>query len=113
MLGQAIITTIFGAFLFPLFIRLLWGRLVTRFGAIGGFLAAITIVGTIWIINHGIKYHLIQQGRNGWIDMGLAAAVGAFAASVATGGEIRKSFVNVSAAVVGGIISGIIIVYMI
>ena len=110
MSGQAIITTITGAFLLPFFIRLLWGRFVNKLGAIGGFLAAIVVVGTIWILDHGMKNHLIQQGSSGWIDMGLAAAVGVFTASVVAGGKVKKSFANLGAAVIGGTISGIILI---
>lgn len=112
MSGQAMITTILGAFLFPLIIRLLWGRLVNRFGAIGGFLSAIIIVGTIWIINHGMNNHLIQQSGTGWIDMAWAAAVGIFIASVIAGGKIKKSLLNICAAIIGGIIGGFILVLM-
>ena len=112
MSGQAIITTILGAFLFPIFLRLFWGRLVNRLGAVGGFLAAIIIVGTIWIINHGMDNHLIKQSGSVWIDMAWAAAIGIFTASVAAGGKIRKSFTNMGAAVVGGIIGGIVLVFM-
>lgn len=111
MSGQAIITTILGAFLFPIFLRLFWGRLVNKFGAIGGFLAAVIIVGTIWIINHGIDNHLIRQSGSTWIDMAWAAAIGIFTASAVAGGKIRKSFTNVGAAIVGGIIGGIVIVF--
>lgn len=110
MSGQAIITTTLGAFIFPLFLRLLWGRFVNRFGAIGGFLASIILVGTIWIINHGMGNHLIQQSGSTWIDMAWAAAIGIFTASVAAGGKIKKSFSNVSAAIIGGIAGGIVIV---
>ncbi|OOM74450.1 hypothetical protein CLPUN_39030 [Clostridium puniceum] len=112
MSGQAIITTILGAFLFPIFLRLFWGRLVNKFGAIGGFLAAIIIVGTIWIINHGIDNHLIQQSGGAWIDMAWAAAIGVFTASIVAGGKLKKSFVNIGAGIVGGIIGGIVITFM-
>jgi hypothetical protein len=112
MSGQAIITTILGAFLFPIFLRLFWGRLVNKFGAIGGFLAALVIVGTIWVINHGMENHLIQQSGSGWIDMAWAAAIGVFTASVVSGGKIRKSYTNIGAGVVGGIVGGIVLIFM-
>lgn len=112
MSGQAIITTILGAFLFPLFIRLFWGKLTNKFGAIGGFLASLIIVGTIWIINHGAEYHLIEQSGSVWIDMAWAAAIGVFTASVVSGGKIKKSFSNIGAAIVGGILAGVLLVFM-
>lgn len=113
MSGQAMITTIFGAFIFCVLLRLFWGRLVNKFGAIGGFLAALIIVGTVWILNHGMDKHLIQQSGNGWIDMAWAAAIGTFTATVAAGGKIRNSFTNISAAIAGGILGGIVLVFMI
>ncbi|MDS0528403.1 hypothetical protein NNC19_22190 [Clostridium sp. SHJSY1] len=109
---QAIITTTFGAFIFPFVLRICWGRFVNKFGAIGGFLAAITLVGTIWIINHGMKSHLIQQSGSTWIDMAWAAAIGIFTASVVAGGKIKKSFTNINAAVVGGGLGAIVLVFM-
>lgn len=112
MSGQAMITTIFGAFLFPIFLRIFWGRFVSKFGASGGFLAAIIIVGTIWIINHGVDNHLIRQSGSTWMDMAWAAAIGVFTASVVTGGKIKKSLSNIGAAIVGGIIGGIVLIFM-
>lgn len=112
MSGQAMITTVLGAFIFPLFIRIFWGRLVNKLGAIGGFLAAIIIVGTIWIFNHGFDSHLIQQSGSTWVDMAWAAAIGVFTASAFSGGKIKKSFANIGAGVVGGIIGGIALVLM-
>ncbi len=113
MSGQAMITTIFGAFIFPLFIRLFWERFVNKLGAAGGFLAAIVIVGTIWVLNHGFDNHLIQQSGSTWVDMAWAAAIGVFTASVFSGCKIKKSFVNIGAGVVGGIIGGIVLVLIV
>lgn len=113
MSGQAIITTICGAFIFPFIIRLMWGKFVEAGGIIGGFVAALAIVGTIWILNHGIKNHLIVQSGAVWIDMAWPAAIGVFTASVIAGGKIKKSLVNVGAALVGGILCGIVLAFFI
>lgn len=112
MSGQAIITTTIGAFIFPLFIRLFWGRLVDKLGAIGGFLASIVIVGTVWIINHGMDNHLIQQSGTTWIDMAWAAAIGIFTASVVAGGKIKKSISNIGAAAIGGVMGAVLLVFI-
>lgn len=110
MMVQAVIATIGGGFLFPFLIILLWGRMVKLWGALGGWLAAGAIVGTIWVINHGIKSHLIHQTGSVWIDMAWSAAIGVFTASVVSGGKIGKSVVvNIIAAVVGGIIAAFIL----
>lgn len=76
---------------------------------IGGFFAAFIIVGSMWIINHGMKNSLIKQSGSVWIDMAWAAAIGLFTASVISGGKIKKSFVNIGAAIVGGVIGGVIL----
>ena len=62
-----IISTIAGGFIFPFLIRLLWGKLVDNFGAIGGWIAGGFIVGTTWTLNHGVG--LIYQSGAAWIDM--------------------------------------------
>lgn len=48
------VATVFGGFLFPFLIWLLWGKLVENFGTFGGWMAALFIVGTTWTINHGV-----------------------------------------------------------
>lgn len=113
MSGQAIITTICGAFLFPFVIRLMWGKFVEVAGAVGGFIAAFVIVGTMWLLNHGINNHLIVQSGVVWIDMAWPAAIGIFTASVVTGGKVGKSFVNIGAALVGGVLGGIILTFLV
>lgn len=104
-----VVTTIAGGFLFPFLIRMMWGKMVENWGAIGGWMAAAFIVGTVWTINHGIETPLIHQSGGAWIDMAWAAGIGVFVASALTGGKISKSLTNVSAAVVGGIIGGFLL----
>lgn len=106
---QSILSTICGAFIFPFLIRLMWGKIVKSNQVIDGFIAAVIIVGSMWIINHGLKNHLIYQSGKVWIDMAWAAGIGIFTASVVSGGNVKKSFVNIGAAVVGGIIGGFIL----
>lgn len=101
--------TMFGAFLLPFFARTFWGKMATRWGAIGGYTAAVVIVGTIWAINHGKGNPMIHQTGTVWIDMAWTAAIGLFAASVISGGKIRKSIPTIFAAVVSGILGGYIL----
>lgn len=103
--GQAI-ATIIGGFLFPFAIRLMWGKMVDEWGAIGGWMAAAFIVGTVWSINHGISNPMITQSGGVWIDMAVAAGVGVYVASVIRGGNIKGSLINIAAAVAGGGIAG-------
>lgn len=103
------IATFAGGFLFPFTIRMIWGKMIDSWGPIGGWMAATFIVGTVWTINHGISSPMIFQSGVSWVDMGLAAGIGVYAASAAMGGKIRKSLVNVLGAVTGGIAAGLLL----
>lgn len=105
-IGQAV-ATVFGGFLFPFTIRIVWGKMVDEWGAIGGWMAAAFIVGTVWAINHGVG--LITQSGEVWVDMAVAAGVGVFVASAVRGGKVRPSLVNIAAAMVGGVLGGYIL----
>jgi len=107
-LGHAIATT-FGGFIFPFLIRMIWGKMVDEWGAIGGWMAAAFIVGTTWAINHGISSSMITQSGGAWIDMAFAAGVGVYVASFLKGGKLGGSFVNIGAALVGGVSGGFIL----
>ena len=107
---QQAIATVVGAFIFPFVIRLMWGKMVENWGPIGGWVAAAMIVGTIWTLNHGVG--LMTQSGDAWVDMGLAAGVGVFVASVARGGKANKATTNILAAIVGGLIGGLILSFI-
>lgn len=104
---QHAIATIVGAFLFPFTIRLMWGKMVEHFGVIGGWMAAGFIVGTAWAINHGTG--LIVQSGDVWVDMGVAAGVGLLVASAVRGGKIDKAIPNILAAILGGLLAGLVL----
>lgn len=109
MSAFAAFSTIMGAFLLVFGLRVLWDRMVYKWGAIGGYLAAISIVGTIWILDHGINHPLIHQSGTVWVDMSLAAGIGAYVATAVAGGNIKKSLPNVASAVVGGILAAFLL----
>ncbi len=100
------ILTILGSFGFTLIVILFWGRMVNKLGAIGGFLAAMLIPGTMWIINHGMDNHIIIQSGSVWIDMAVAVGIGVFISSAIQGGNIKKSKETIGAAVIAAIIGG-------
>ncbi len=102
------ITTFIGAFFFSFAILLFWGRLVDKMGPKGGWIAALTITGTFWLLNHGMAKPLIQQ-TGVWVDMGLAVGVGCWVASAYLGGNIKKSQKNIATAVLAGFFGGIIL----
>lgn len=103
---KEIITTIVGGFLFPFFIVTTWGRLVKKIGPFGGFVASFIIVGTMWVINHGVNNHLVKQSGLVWIDMAWAAAIGVLVSSIVTGGKVYKSMTTIVAVILGGLLSG-------
>ncbi|WP_373804953.1 hypothetical protein [Jeotgalibaca porci] len=107
-LGQAI-ATVFGGFLFPFVIRMVWGKMVETFGAPGGWVAAAFVVGTLWTINHGLDNPMITQSGGVWIDMAVAGGVGVYVASAVKGGKIKGSLTNLAAALPGGGLGGFIL----
>jgi len=101
------IATFVGGFIFPFLIRMIWGKLVENFGAIGGWLAASFIVGTTWALNHGVG--MIHQSGEAWIDMAWAAGVGVLAASVYSGDKLKKAVPMLVCALIGGTIGGFVL----
>lgn len=99
----------FTGFIFTFAIQIFWGRLLNKFGGLGGFLAGTFISGSIWIIGHGIKNPLIYQSGSIWIDMAWAPAVGALTFSFLQGHKIKQSFSNFFAAISGGFLAGMLI----
>lgn len=103
------LSTVLGGFILPFLIILIWGPLVNRFGAKGGWLAAFLIIGPVWLLNHGLKQSLIVQQSSVFVDMGLATAVGVFVYNSITQGQIKASLFYVFAAVLGGLLAGILL----
>ncbi len=107
-----IITTLFGAFIFPVLLRLIWAPLVNLWGAKGGILSAVLITGTMWVVNHGIRNPLIVQSGNIWIDMSWAAALGVFTATLLLGANFKKSIPLLFTSTIGGIFAGFILYFI-
>lgn len=107
-IGQAI-ATVFGGFLFPFAIRMMWDKMIDEWGPIGAWMAAAFIVGTVWTINHGLENPMITQSGGVWIDMAVAGGVGVFVATVVRGGKIKQSLVHIGAAVFGGLLAGLLL----
>lgn len=105
------IATLFGSFLFPFMIRMLWDNMVREWGALGGWMASAFIIGTVWTLNHGLETPMITQSGQIWIDMALAGGIGVLVASFIKGGKVKKnSLVNgLLAAVVGAVLSGLLL----
>jgi hypothetical protein len=103
------ILTIIGGFILPFAIIQVWGRMVSRWKVVGGFLSAFLIVGPIWLMNHGITFSLIHQTGGAFVDMGLATGVGIFVYGLLGGKSFQKSLYLLSAALRGGLIAGILL----
>jgi len=101
------ISTFAGAFIFPFLIRLLWGKFVDDWGVIGSWMAAGMIVGTTWALNHGVG--MIHQTGAAWVDMAFAASAGLFAASAVCGDCVKKGSLDLTFAIIGGVLGGFIL----
>lgn len=109
---QEAMLTITGSFVFTFLVLTVWGRLVNSMGAIGGYVAALMIPGTMWILNHGIKNHFIYQTGSVWIDMAWAIGIGVCVSSKIKGKKIFKAKNTIMAAIIGGIIGGYVLIYI-
>lgn len=101
--------TITGAAIFSFLVIVLWGKLVNKLGAAGGFIAAMLIPGTMWILNHGIRNHFIWQSGTVWIDMAWAVGIGVLISSKIQGGKVTNAQNTVMAVILSGIIGGYIL----
>ncbi|WP_029165177.1 Lin0368 family putative glycerol transporter subunit [Aminiphilus circumscriptus] len=105
-----ILSTLFGAALFPFMIAVAWGKMVEVFGAAGGWVAGFWIVGVSWLLNHGLGLH--HQAGEVWIDMAFAAFVGLFVQSTLAGGKPGKAVPALISGVLGGLLGGLILSIM-
>jgi hypothetical protein len=121
MSTASLLTTLVGAFTFPFLICMCWGKLVDKYGPLGGWLAAGFIVGTMWTIAHALPgvgisttqtvvNNLIVQGQDApWVDMAWAAGTGVYVNSIYNGGKVGKSLPTLIAVILGGIFGGVVL----
>jgi hypothetical protein len=102
-----ILTTFFGAALFPFLLTLFFDKFVKKMGALGGFVAVAVIIGSVWMINHG--NNMIVQSGPIWVDMAFAAGSGVLVASYINKGNFKKALPNLFIALLGGMIAGAVI----
>lgn len=98
-----------GSFLLPFLILQIWGRLVKRYGALGGFLSALVTVAPMWLLNHGLTSPLIYQSSSVFVDMGMAAGMGILVAGLASGQSLSSYRLTLPAALLGGSLAGIVL----
>lgn len=98
-----------GSFLFPFIVLQVWGRLVERYGAVGGFLSALLVVAPAWLVNHGLPSPLIYQSSSVFIDMGFAAGTGILVAGLASGQRLSSYRLTLPGVLLGGVLAGIVL----
>jgi hypothetical protein len=104
------ILTFLGAFLFPVALLTVSEYLIKRWGVLGGFYHASIVIGTFWIVNHGLG--LIHQSGPLWVDMAFAAFFGLMIHSKYQNYSLLKSLLNFASAILGAILASLLIVFL-
>ncbi|MGT2666028.1 Lin0368 family putative glycerol transporter subunit [Streptococcus rifensis] len=104
-----ILLSLLGSSLLPFLILILMGSLIRKWQVKGAFLALLLIIGPLWFFNHGQVSPWITQYGPHQIDMGLATGVGILTYHFLTGAKWKKTLFNLSAALVGGCLAGILL----
>ncbi|WP_307122221.1 Lin0368 family putative glycerol transporter subunit [Streptococcus moroccensis] len=105
----SILLTLLGSGLLPFLILIVMGSLIRKWQVKGGFLALLVIIGPVWYLNHGQISPWIAQYGPHQIDMGLATGVGILTYHLLTGARWKKTLFNLSAALIGGFLAGILL----
>ena len=103
------LSTIFGSAIFGILVILFWRKFVDKLGSPGGFIAALIIPGTMWVLNHGIENSLIKQSGSVWIDMAIAVGIAMFISSKIQGGKIKEAQGTLIAVIVATVLSGYVL----
>lgn len=98
--------TVVGSAIAGMFVMSVWGELAGAYGFIGGWFAALAIIGVMWFMNHFVG---LINNDGAWVDM----AVGIGVAGTARGG-FDAGFSTVVAALptlafvlIGGALGGV------
>ncbi|MDN5331470.1 MAG: hypothetical protein PWP45_695 [Tepidanaerobacteraceae bacterium] len=106
-----VITTLFGSIIFPLVIGLVWGKLAEEYKTFGGILAGFFVVGTVWLLNHGIgliyEPQMTREFAGPWSDQGLTAFWGLFVADLFAGKKVNWN--ALLSAILGGVLGGLLL----
>ncbi|MCT4544800.1 MAG: hypothetical protein N4A63_14790 [Vallitalea sp.] len=108
MTTYGIITTLASGFIFPFIIAMVWGHYVDKHKIFGGVVVAGMVVGTMWMVNHGVGF--IVQGTDApWVDQAWAAGVGLLAFGFAKKASFKKTFPTLLFSILGGVVAGYIV----
>jgi len=108
MTGYGMVTTFASGFIFPFIIAVVWGKYVEIHKIFGGIVVAGMVVGTMWMVNHGVGF--IVQGNNApWVDQAWAAGIGLLAFGFYKKASFKKTLPTIIFAILGGIAAGFIV----
>ncbi|MDF2547825.1 MAG: hypothetical protein K0R93_2723 [Anaerosolibacter sp.] len=103
------IQTVIGGAIAGIFVMSVWGEFAESYGIVGGWIAALIIIGTMWFLNHHIGIlHNPEEGA--WVDMALAIGVCGTLRPVFSAGSITPlidSMPTLIVVILGGLAGGI------
>lgn len=108
------IRSIIGFMLAALFVLAVWGEFAEAYGVIGGWFAALAIIGPLWFVNHYLGF-IPQDSDQSFVDMGLAIGIAGVAQGMFSGAGVDglietlpTIIVVVLGATFGGVLAGFI-----
>lgn len=101
--------TIIGTAIAGIFVMSVWGVFVQKYDLVGGWFAALVIIGTLWFLNHYVG--IIDNPEGGaWVDMALGIGVAGTMRDVFLAGSVTplvQSIPTLVLVILGGIAGGI------
>lgn len=94
-----------------IYVFAVWGMFESSYGIIGGWLAALFIIGPLWFVNHYLGL-IPQDDSNSFVDMGLAIGVGGIIHGSLTGNGLDSfisSLPTIITVIVGATIGGALV----
>ncbi|SET28773.1 hypothetical protein SAMN05660297_01925 [Natronincola peptidivorans] len=97
--------TIVGTAIAGMFVMTVWGAFAAEWGIIGGWLAGLVIIGTMWVVNHYVGIH---NNDGAWVDMALGIGTVGFMRVVFEQGAGAgiASIPTLAFVLIGGMIGG-------
>ncbi|MCT4597940.1 MAG: hypothetical protein N4A50_08725 [Vallitalea sp.] len=98
--------TFIGSMISGILVFSVWGKLAGDYGLVGGWFAALVIIGLSWSICH---YAGVIYNRDGaaWVDLGLPVGVAGTAVGVFNGQPLVNALPTLGVLAIGAILGGI------
>ncbi|NLZ35344.1 MAG: hypothetical protein GX889_10690 [Clostridiales bacterium] len=92
-----------------LFVGGIWGTFAEKYGIVGGWFAAVAIIGPMWFMNHYLGL-ITNEDDGAFIDMGLGVGISCFMRDFFNQGASSavKSLPTLALIAVGAVIGGIV-----